>query len=435
MKKLILFWMAGAMLLPMAAFSQARIDIDGSKRKIAASDADIQGKKGERAATWINRGDVYFGAAVAPIGGTYKGMGEQEAKLLLGEPTEVKAETLNERDYTVWVYPHFDLYFAPEAGQVIFWKQKTVIVPNALDTAVEAYHKAVEIDPKQAAKVTPLLTKVADTYEQEGDIAFSAGDLKQASIDFGKAYDLSTDPLINAPDSMAAYNAGYIAVVAEDFSRAEKYLNIAKDLKYEMDGEVYFLLYHAYIGLKDSLAAQQALETGLAVFPSNARLIESLIFIYTATGQDPTQVIPTVEKALEADPNNYVYHFGLGMIYDKLGDFDKSIAAFHKASELNPDDYGSAFNEGIIYIRRAEALTDELNAIPVNEQALYDTKMKELNDLYRSALPAFEKAHQNNPTDVNSVDFLKSLYYRLREDSPEMQQNYDKYDALLKSMQ
>jgi tetratricopeptide (TPR) repeat protein len=435
MKKLILFLMAGMLLLPVTALSQARIDIEGSRRKIATSDADIQGSRASRAATWISRGDAYYGAAVAPIGGTYKGMGETEANLLLGQPTETKTEEVGNQAYTVWVYPHFDLYFAQEIRQVIFWKQKTVIVPNALDTAVEAYHKAVELDARQANRVKPLLAKVADTYEQDGDIAFSAGDYPNAATNFAKAYDLSIDPLVAAPDSMAAYNAGYVSVLAENFPQAQKYLQAADELGYVMDGELYFLEYHTYMGLKDTLAAEAVLKEGVQKFPSNSRLIESLIFHYTSTGQDASQMIPMVEEALQNDPNNFIYHFGLGIIYDKLNQFEKSIAEFRRAAELNPEDYGSVYNEGITYVRQAELMAEDLNAIPMNEQERYQTKLGEVNNLYRLSIPAFEKAHRINPQDINSIDLLKSLYFRFRDDSPEMMQNYEKYNALLQTMQ
>lgn len=433
MKKLILILIAAMTLLPMAARSQARIDIDGAKRRIAASDADIQGNRATRPATWVTRGDAYYGAAIAPIGGTYKGMGETEAKLLVGDPVETKTETVSGNDFTVWVYPHFDLYFA--SGQVIFWKQKTEVVPNALETAVEAYRKAVELDGRQASRVQPLLEKVVDTYVQEGDIAFAASDYPAAAQNFSKAYDLSIDPLLNNPDSMAAYNAGYVAVLAEDYPRALKYLQAAQGLDYTMDGELYFLMYHTQTGLKDTLAAEEVLKEGVRLFPSNSRLIETLIFHYTTTGQDPGQVIPMVEAALRDDPDNYIYHFGLGIIYDKLSQFDKSIAEFRRAGELNPTDYGSAYNEGITYVRQAESMVAELEAIPMNEQDRYQAKLAEINDLYRKSIPAFEKAHTISPTDANAVDLLKSLFFRFRDDSPEMMQNYEKYNALLQTLQ
>jgi tetratricopeptide (TPR) repeat protein len=170
-------------------------------------------------------------------------------------------------------------------------------------------------------------------------------------------------------------------------------------------------------------------------FPSNSRLIESLIFHYTSTGQDASQMIPMVEEALRNDPNNFIYHFGLGIIYDKLDQFDKSVAEFRRASELNPEDYGSAYNEGITYVRQAESMAEELNAIPMNEQERYQIKLGEINNLYRQSIPAFEKAHRINPQDINSVDLLKSLFFRFRDDSPEMMQNYEKYNTMLQGMQ
>ena len=435
MKKLILFLIAGMTLLPVVANAQARIDIDGNKRKVATSDADIQGNKASRAATWVTRGNVYYAAAIAPIGGVYKGMGEAEARLLVGSPSETKTEEVNGDTYNVWVYPHFDLYFVPEYGQVLFWKQKTFIAENALGVAVDAYKKAVELDSKQDSKVKPLLEKIVDAYKQDADVAFTAGDYPVAAKAFANAYNLSVDPLVNAPDTLAAYNAGYVAILGEDFPHALEYLKASEKLGYTQDGELYFLLYHAYQGVNDQTAAENALKEGVQKYPSNSRLIESLIFHYTSTGQDASQMIPLVESALQKDPNNFIYHFGLGIIYDKLNDFDKSAAEFGKASQLNPEDFSSAFNEGITYVRHGESMNEELNGIPMNEQQRYEAKLGEINALYRKAIPAFEKSHALNPTDINTIELLKSLFFRFRDDSPEMMQSYDKYNELLKTLQ
>ena len=434
MKKLIMLFVA-ALAVSSVATAQVRVDVAGNTRKVEASDADIQNsKKNTKAATWMNRGNVYYQAAIAPTAGIYKGLGETEANLLIGKPAETKVEEVNGQRYTVWVYDAYDLYLPEGSGQVVFWKQKINIVNNGLETAYEAYKKAAELDSRQVAKVKPLILKVADAYKQEADVTFSAGDYKAASSAFAKAYEISTDPLVNEPDSMSAYNAGYVAILGEDFDQAIKYLTVAKNLGYDQDGELYFLFYHAYNGKKDVANAEAILKEGIQKYPGNSKLIESMILHYTTTGQDASQMIPMVQEALAKDPDNFVFHFGLGMIYDKLGDFNNAAAEFKKSMDLNPEDFSSAFNLAITYVRHGEEMAKELNDIPLNEQARYDAKLGEINDLYKKALPYFQKAHELNPEDSSSVELMKNIYFRFRDDSPEMMQNYEKYNELLKTL-
>ena len=49
------------------------------------------------------------------------------------------------------------------------------------------------------------------------------------------------------------------------------------------------------------------------------------------------------------------------------------------------------------------------------------------------ALPCFEKAHALKPDDVDTVDYMKSIAFRLR-DEPGMMDKYNEYNALLKKL-
>ena len=52
----------------------------------------------------------------------------------------------------------------------------------------------------------------------------------------------------------------------------------------------------------------------------------------------------------------------------------------------------------------------------------------------RSAIDPFEKAHELQPANKDVVEILKSLYFTLREEGPEMQANYEKYNTMFQSM-
>ncbi|MCD8187001.1 MAG: hypothetical protein LUD68_11410 [Rikenellaceae bacterium] len=439
MKKIMILLVAAVTLSSAVTAQTAKLDVEGLKKKLASSDADIEHpKKGAKAATWVNRGNIYFQAATAPTANVFKGMGTSDATLILGEPTETRAETVGSRTYDVWVYPHFDLYIAQQEGAVHFWKQKTVIVDNGLETAYQAYLKAIEIDPSQAEKVKPSIEKIMkEGYVQNADLSFSAGNYAEAAQSFAKAYELSVDPLIDQPDTLSAYYAGYISIVNEDFPTAKKYLELVKEMGYEgepADGELYFLLYHTYDGLKDSVQMENILKEGVQKYPANPKLSEVLVFYYTSTGQDATVMIPLVQSALANDPDNFVFHFGLGLIYSNLEDFDNAIASFGKAAQLNDEDFSSHYNLAVTYIRRADAMLPEIQAIPMNEQAYYEEKLGEFNAEYKKALPELEKAHTLKPDNPTVIELLKNIYFRFRDDSPEMMSNFEKFDALWKSM-
>ncbi|MDR0954522.1 MAG: tetratricopeptide repeat protein [Rikenellaceae bacterium] len=432
MKKLTMFLLA-ALTLSSAATAQAfKLDVDGNKKKIASSDADIQNaKKNAKAGTWETRGKVYYNAEIAPIGPLYLGMDPTTATLLLGNPSERRTETTAQGEFNVSVYPHFDLYFAN--NQLMYWKQKTVIAENGLDVAFEAYTKAAELDPKLAPKVKPEILKLVDQYKQKGNNAYGAGDFADAALNFAKAYDFSISPLVAAPDSMSAFNAGYLYTVSQDYELALKYLDQALALGYYgNEGDLYYYRYVAYYtGLKDMEKAEQSLKDGIQKFPANSQLIGELITFYTNTGQDASQMIPMVEEALQRDPDNHVFYFGLGLIYTRLGDFDKAIESFKKASELDSQDFSSAYNVGLTYLSKADAMLPEINSIPVNEQALYNEKMGEFNALYKEAIPFFEKAHALNSTEPITIELLRSIYFRFRDESPEMMANYEKFNAMM----
>ncbi len=63
----------------------------------------------------------------------------------------------------------------------------------------------------------------------------------------------------------------------------------------------------------------------------------------------PMQAINAYEKALELNGNDSDVLTDQGVMYRRVGWFDKAIANFTKANELNPSHLQSLFNLGIVY--------------------------------------------------------------------------------------
>lgn len=64
----------------------------------------------------------------------------------------------------------------------------------------------------------------------------------------------------------------------------------------------------------------------------------------------PAKAIDAYDKALALDGNDPNVLTDQGVMYRRLGAFDKAIASFVKANQLNPNHQQSLYNLGIVYL-------------------------------------------------------------------------------------
>ena len=217
----------------------------------------------------------------------------------------------------------------------------------------------------------------------------------------------------------------------------------AIDLGYtDEEGNIYYYLYHCYYGQTDSSVrlanlqrAKDLLMEGLAKFPKNDRIVEGLINVYTSDSQvgDPTELIKMVDGALERDPKNKDMWFGRGRIFYSMKNYDESIASFKKVVELDPNDAQSTYFLGYFYIAKGDALNDEINKRDYKSMAAYNEDQKGVNAIYMEAIPYLEKAYELNPNDFATVETLKVLCFRLRDEAGVMEK-YEKYNKIYEEM-
>ena len=164
-------------------------------------------------------------------------------------------------------------------------------------------------------------------------------------------------------------------------------------------------------------------------------ILEELIYLYTEMKEDPNGIVPYIQTALEADPKNAELWAGLGNVYDNIGKSDEAIKAFEKAREIAPDNFNANFNYALMIIRRADTKTSEFNNADYTSNEQQDAALKELNDIYKSAIDPLEKAHSINAEEPMTIELLKNVYFRLRDASPEMMDKYNKYNDLYQKLQ
>lgn len=429
--------MAAALLLSTGSpKAQPKIDEAGVTKKLEKLESDSKDpKKNTKGALWADLGKTYLEAAYVYIPDLFKEQAESMVVALYGKPTEETTEEVGGAVYKKLVYPNVDLYFN-KSGNLHIWNIKKKIVDDALVKAGEAFVKSYSLDQSTAntAKVKTGLQNVGDAFKLDAENNFNSQNFTQAAEEFAKASWYQGQKPLEVTDSAAIFNAGFIYDMAEDFTKAEPYLNKALEIGYYNNGDVYYYLFHSYYGQKNLDKARSILLEGVGKFPSNVNIIESLMGLYAETGSDPNEIIPYVMAAIEKEPKNPNLYAGLGRIYDKMGNMPKAIEAFQKADELLPNDFSLNFNLGLMYIKAADAQTEAFNNKTRTSTAEYNADLAKLNEAYEQSLVPLEKAHTLDPKDPSAIELLKNIYFRLRDTKPEYSEQYDKYDALFKSM-
>ncbi len=447
---------AVALTFTTQATMAQKINAESYKAKMEKSDEASQNeKKAAKAATWITRGNAYYDALQAPTASLFAGMDVAMLKLTCGEPKSSATEDVKGTTYATLTYPYFVVYTLGD--KVAGWKTTKYIDKNAGDVAFESYAKAYELDAAQASKVKEGMEKLVNYYAQVGDIANTLSDYTAGAEAYTKVYDIQSHASCNNANSMMLYYAGYMYTIAanEDpslFADGVVALNRAVEAGYpEMElkdteiadtekGNIFYYLYHCYYGQKDAdasnvLKAKEALVKGVEIFPKNQRIIDALTQLYTTEEGmgDPSELIGMIDNAIKADPTNADLWYARGRVYFSLKDYDNCIDSFTKVTEIAPEVFDGYFYLGLFYIYKGDALNDDISNKTYTENAEYKADIDAANAVYAAAIPILERAHELKADDLSTVEYLKSLCFRLRDDDGIMEK-YTVYNNLFNEM-
>ncbi|MDE6778900.1 MAG: tetratricopeptide repeat protein, partial [Alistipes sp.] len=361
MKRLILT-VAAVALLAVPAVQAQKINKEAFAARLTKCDADVaDAKKGAKAATWMNRGKVYFEAVEAPTKDLAENIPQNVFEIAVGKPKQVGTETIAGQEFTTLVYPYFVAYVSN--GNIVGWKQTRDIQRGLLQNAVKSYNKAYELDPKQGPKVRQALDAIVNFCKKKANIGINVGDYKGASDAFAQAYDIETSPVYESADASYLFYAGRLAAVLgqnepEMFVKGAGYLERALEAGYcDEEGSLYYYLFHCYYGQREAdrafvIKSRDALLEGIAKYPKNELILDGLMNLYTAEEGmgDPKDLVGMIDEALANDPENIDLWYGRGRVYFKLQDYDECIKSFKEVVKLRPEDSQGFYLLGVFYI-------------------------------------------------------------------------------------
>ena len=388
-------------------------------------------KKKDLAKTWLERG-----MALQDIGDVNTqflrlNMLLAEIKGAFKEPKEIKKITITEgnTDHQIdqYIYDYFTLNI--ENNKLRSWEETKFIVPNALDSAVKCYQKAISLDPegKLTKKIAENLKAITLVYQKMALNYYNLKDYTHAYHDFKNIMDINDLKQVNVTDTIITYYTGAFAKDAGYDDDALKYFKRARDLNYWMkEPNLYYFIASIYLDKKDSATALATLQEGFMKLPGNTVILNQLINYYMSSGESK-KALEYLKTAIQKDTANKSYYFAEGTLYDKLDSIESGVAAYKKAIQLDNNYFDAYFNLGVIYYNHGIAIQKKAN--DEQDNAKYAVMKNLADEEFIKSVPYMEKAHELNPKDKQTLENLKSLYYRLKNNE-KLEQVKKELDAL-----
>ncbi len=191
----------------------------------------------------------------------------------------------------------------------------------------------------ELSKADEILKKGRAYSTDPGLFSYRRGNVQFAGQNYVKAIKLFKEALEakspEVPEKDLLFNLAVSYVNTEEFSRARHYLDLVK----QVSSPVRF--YQGVCDLAEGLVepALEMFREALALGPVPEDLSRILFYIGNCLkelGQYDEAIIE-LEKAIGADPHDYMNHNLLGFCFFQVKKHEKAIEAFHKAIEINPD--------------------------------------------------------------------------------------------------
>lgn len=430
MKKImVIIALAASVMTASAQKSQETI-----VKAISKAQADSENpKKCEKVGTWIALAKAHMDAYNAPQLNGWIGAGAQELSLVMSDikPLETTSETYGSSQFKVVVYSTCKYYFNQNGALEMIVTTKDY-EDDALGKALNAFAHAATVDPKgtKTKDILDGIKQIVEKYRNEAIQYYTLGDYEKSSENFLKVVKASETSPLCLIDTMAVYNAGFTAFLAEDWETAKNQMIKSIDLGYTQNGDAYAKLSTAYKNLGNTELAEKALEDGLQACPTSQAILIGLINLYIENKTDPQKLFSILEVAKQNEPENAGLYYVEGNTRKQLGQIEEAVAAYDKCLQVNPNyEYGE-IGKGQLYCAEGDKYGQ------LAQEEMNDAKYNELLDKcaenYKHAIVAFEKAFEISKSESikqSIAEYLKQLYFKFRNESPEYQAGYEKYSS------
>ncbi|MEA1878032.1 MAG: tetratricopeptide repeat protein [Bacteroidota bacterium] len=286
--------------------------------------------------------------------------------------------------------------------------------PNPLKEAYLSFVKAKELDVKSRYEKDIIfkLTVAGTEFFNKGSQEYEQKKFKESFESFETVLELGALPYINQVDTGAYFNAALAADGAGMYEEALQYYK--KSIEYKYNGsDVYHYLATVYQAMGDTTNALVSYKEGIEAYPDDCVFLYIQLINYHLQRKELEKAAEYIPVAVEKDPENFSLWNVYGSAYEDI-DIEEAIRGYSKAIEINPDFFDPYYNIGTIYYNQAVEVNNEATSIPLEETEKYDATCAKRDDLFKQALPYYEKAYELDSEFAGVLIALKELYYRFK---------------------
>lgn len=282
--------------------------------------------------------------------------------------------------------------------------------PTALLTAIDAYKKAISLDPKYTKEeLQPLLQMLALVAYNNGAKQMSDNKHQDAAKSFELAYDAITldngkvmkgIAQIDTLSATAQYYQGYCYYMMNDYEKATTLLDQVARGAMVNTSDVYLMLTEIYEKQKNDAKWSEAMKMGRTKFPNDKKLLNSEINYYINNNR-AEESVAKLKEGIAADPGNLDRYILLGQTYYNMAypvngsrpanaeELEKNaLEQYSKVIAKDPNNlYGQCFT-GILYFNQAKEINDVM--IKADDKKYTELKPKR-DELINKSITYLEK--------------------------------------------
>ena len=259
-------------------------------------------------------------------------------------------------------------------------------------------------------KINPEDVNILNLY---GLLCLATGRVKQAIDSLTKAFSLKKNSYISSNLAKAYYMN----------NEPEKAVKIYKEsLALKENDDVYYSLGIAYKALNRYDNAIEAYKNAIRLKPDKYNALYNLSAVYKSKG-DINNAILCAEKCLKLNNKDEGLYTLLSGYYEEINDTQNAIIMLQYASMLNPNNYVYHYNLGVLLAKaedKVSAINSYIKSIELNKNHL--ESYVNIAGLYKGtdnekALEYLKKAYSINPDEENLLLSLAQTYKDLYKNS------------------
>jgi len=276
------------------------------------------------------------------------------------------------------------------------------------------------------------LPALSNAFINEGVAKYQEQKWEESYAKFEKAVLISS--LSFRADTQLYYFTSLAALKAKKFEEAVKLNDFLIEAKFGAndDERVLIILNQAVcyreLGKTDKMI--ETLQKGIEKYPNANYPLVIELFNYYVNSEQNDKALEYINLAINKNPNDPQFYVIRGTLNETLKLRDNAIADYKKAIELDPNNFDANYSAGAYYYNTGVDTLDWADKnIPITEFAKLEEFKKIANELFEKAKPYLEKAEAIQPTNMNVLATLKTIYYRLGE-----MEKYKEIDAKIKKL-